>query len=113
MLRRDQRIERTTRQAATAVGACVIAIVGSAGLFLQALRRTQPAGAERVAFYTAIPDIDLRSVDRARLPDLLRQLNTRRCPCGCMRTVAGCRNHHRSCPDSIAAALDLVHRNIK
>ena len=55
-------------------------------------------------FYNTLPGVDLSAVPLQKLPALLKDLNARRCPCECMRTVASCRNHHDTCTFSTAIA---------
>jgi hypothetical protein len=50
----------------------------------------------------------LSGVPPEKLGALLKTLNTQRCPCDCNRTIASCRNNHRSCSMSIAAARAAV-----
>jgi hypothetical protein len=45
--------------------------------------------------------------DRANA--VLKKLNVQRCHCGCMRSVASCRNHHDSCTESMVAAQDEIN----
>ncbi len=71
---------------------------------LQSTVWNQPVVKQRESFYTTLPGVDLSTVPPAKLPALLKDLNTRRCPCECLRTVASCRNHHGTCTYSLAIA---------
>ncbi len=57
-------------------------------------------------FYTTLPGVNMERLSPKRTAVVLKTLNLRRCHCGCMRSVASCRNHHDSCTESIAAAQD-------
>ena len=68
----------------------------------------RPAVREDEHFYRVLPGVDLSSVAAAKMEPFLKRLNARRCTCACMRTVAGCRNHHSSCNFSLAVAKEAV-----
>ncbi|HYW45430.1 MAG TPA: hypothetical protein VE959_21385 [Bryobacteraceae bacterium] len=95
---------RLSRGAALRVALCAAFILGSCALVLQSTVWNQPKSAEVEPFYTDLPGVDLSGLPAARKEALLRELNSRRCPCECMRTMASCRNHHDSCSMSLAAA---------
>ena len=64
---------------------------------------------ERVAkepFYTTIPGVNLEQLPPEKAGAVIKKLNVWRCHCGCMRSVASCRNNHKSCTESIVAAQD-------
>jgi|SRR5271157_4323788 len=106
MLSRSQHRDRIARHAAFKLALCAAIILGFTCVMMQSTVWNRPA--EREPFYTTLPGVDLSGVPPAKLPALLKDLNTRRCPCECMRTVAGCRNHHRSCNYSVALAKQAV-----
>jgi len=120
MQRRSQRMRRITRQAAVKLAVCAAVIFGFTCIMLQSIVWNQPVGKAREPFYTTLPGVDLSAVPPAKLPALLKDLNTRRCPCDCLRTVASCRNHHGTCTyksgyrqasrRSRAKALRAAHR---
>jgi hypothetical protein len=113
MFRRRQRLAHTAKKAARPLAVCVVVILGATGLILLSMLRNQIPAANGSQFYSELPGVDLRQVAPARLRALLKRLNTQRCPCGCMRTVASCRNHHASCPESIAAARRAIAEQLK
>jgi hypothetical protein len=99
---------RIVREAALNFMLCAGIILGATGLVMFATVWSRPVARDRDLFYTNLPEVDLSGVPPTRLPALLRELNSRRCTCGCMRTIAGCRNHHGSCALSKAAAQAAV-----
>src|ERR1035437_2840131 len=84
------------------------AVPGFCFVLLQATAWKQLRSPEVDAFYTELPDVDLSGVPPAKLQALLKRLNVQRCTCDCGRSVASCRNHHRSCTNSLAAAREAV-----
>jgi len=82
-------------------------ILGFTLLMLQATVWNQPAPPEPT-FYTTLPGVDLSALSSRQRAAVLKLLNARRCPCECMRTVAGCRNHHAICNLSLAEARAAV-----
>ena len=110
MRSRSQSRDRITRQAAPKLAVCALIIFGFTCIMMQVTVWNHPAVPEREPFYTVLPGVDLSGVPPAKLPALLKDLNTRRCPCECLRTVAGCRNHHGSCSYSVAVAKQAVKR---
>ena len=66
--------------------------------------QSEPAAPE--PFYTTLPGVNLERLSPEKAEVVLKKLNLRRCHCGCMRSVASCRNHHHSCTESIVAAQD-------
>lgn len=108
MRSRSQYRDRITRQAALKLAACAVIIFGFTCIMMWSTVWNRPVVREREPFYTTLPGVDLSGVPPAKLPALLRDLNTRRCPCECLRTVASCRNHHDSCSYSVAIAKQAV-----
>jgi hypothetical protein len=107
MTRRNRSLERTGRAAAIRASLCVAAVLGISCLLLLATAwNPPPAPAE--PFYTTIPDVDLQAALPAKAEALVKEWNVRRCPCDCMRTIASCRNHHRSCTFSLRIAGDGI-----
>jgi hypothetical protein len=91
------------RGAAISLSLCAALILGFTALLLETTVWNQPSEPEP-AFYFAIPGVDLSPLSAEARAALLRRLNAQGCPCGCMRTVAGCRNRHTSCTLSLAEA---------
>lgn len=79
-------------------------IVGFCFLWLHFTIWGRPQAVEKERFYATLPGVDLRPLPPEKADAVLKKLNVRRCHCGCMRSVAGCRNHHDSCTESAAAA---------
>jgi hypothetical protein len=104
----SQRRNRIVRRAAIPLAACVILIFGFTCIMMQSTVWNSTAIPAAEPFYTTLPGVDLRGVPAAKLPALLKQLNTRRCPCECLRTVASCRNHHGTCSFSLAIAKEAT-----
>lgn len=105
---RSQRRNRLARRAAIPLAASVILILGFTCMMMQSTVWNRSAIPAAEPFYIMLPGVDLRGVPAAQRPALLKQLNTRRCPCECLRTVAGCRNRHGTCSFSLAMARDAV-----
>jgi hypothetical protein len=98
---------RTARGAAIIVSVYIAIIVGLTLLTLQATIWNQASPPEQ-AFYSTLPGVDLSNLSSEQRAAILKRLNTRRCPCECMRTVASCRNRHGSCNLSLAEARAQV-----
>jgi hypothetical protein len=108
MRSRRQYRDRIARQAAHKLAWCAVIILGFTCVMMQLTVWNRPAAQDREPFYTTLPGVDLNGVPPAKLPALLKELNTRRCTCECMRTLASCRNHHRSCSFSAPVAMEAV-----
>ena len=113
MARSTTGLKRLSRNAAIGLFFSTAAILGFSCLMLQSTvwresRRPQPE-----PFYSKLPDVDLSGVPPEKLDALLKKLNSQRCPCDCNRTIASCRNNHRSCSMSIAAARAAVAAAMK
>jgi len=108
MARSTTGLKRLSRNAAIGVLLSMAAILGFSCLALESTVWRESRAAEPEPFYTKLPDVDLSGVPPEKLGALLKRLNTQRCPCDCNRTVASCRNNHRSCSMSIAAARTAV-----
>jgi hypothetical protein len=108
MVRGRNGFERLSRSAAIGLFLSTTAILGFSCLVLESTVWRGSRAAEAEPFYTKLPDVDLSGVPLKKLGALLTKLNSQRCPCDCNRTVASCRNNHRSCSMSIAAARAAV-----
>ena len=105
MARSTDGLKRLSRRAAIGLFLSAAAILGFSCLALQStVWQESRASKPPEPFYTSLPDVDLSGVPPEKLGALLKKLNAQRCPCDCNRTVASCRNNHRSCSMSIAAA---------
>ena len=114
MARGTDGLKRLSRNAAIGLFLSTAAILGFSGLVLESTvwkesRIPQPPE----PFYSKLPDVDLSGVPPEKLGALLKKLNAQRCPCDCNRTIASCRNNHRSCSISIAAARAAVAAAMK
>jgi hypothetical protein len=98
-------LDRKSRAAAIRLSLCVATVLGVSCVLLQSMVWNQPP-APPEPLYATIPDVDLKGVPPDKAEALVKQWNVRHCPCGCMRTIAGCRNHHRSCTFSLRIAGD-------
>ena len=108
MARKTAGLDRLSRDAAIKVCLCAAFVLGFCFVLLQATAWKQLRSPEVEAFYTELPDVDLSGVPPAKLQALLKRLNVQRCTCDCGRSVASCRNHHRSCTNSLAAAREAA-----
>jgi hypothetical protein len=107
------KLNQTSRKAAIALFfyAGFIVAVCFVVLHFTAWRQSEPAARE--PFYTMLPNVNMEHLPPPKAEAVLKTLNVRRCHCGCMRSVASCRNHHGSCTESIVAAqgeVDAVAR---
>src|ERR1035441_4607641 len=108
MRKNRAKLNQVSRNAATALffyAGFILAVC-----FLVA-RFTAWGQAEPVAkepFYLTLPGVNVDSLPPPKADAVLKKLNVERCHCGCMRSVASCRNHHSSCTESIVAARDEV-----
>jgi thiol-disulfide isomerase/thioredoxin len=62
------------------------------------------------AYATEIPGVDLAKLTPAQKTDVLKQLNTDTCTCGCGNTLAACRINDPSCAVSLPLAKDVVRK---
>jgi hypothetical protein len=108
MPNRSRYRDRIARRAGFKLAGCVFIIFGFTCVMMQSTVWNRPAVPASEPFYTTLPGVDLSGVPPAKLPALLKDLNKRHCPCECMRTVAGCRNHHGTCSFSVAIAKQAV-----
>jgi hypothetical protein len=109
MARSTTGLKRLSRNAAIGLFLSTAAIVGFSCLALEStVWQESRAPKPPEPFYTRLPDVDLSGVPPEKLGALLKKLNAQRCPCDCNRTIASCRNNHRSCSMSIAAAREAV-----
>ncbi len=107
MTRRKMSMERTSRAAAIRLSVCVAVLLGLSCLLLQWTVWNEPAAAPE-PFYRTIPDVDTSALAPAKVEALLKEWNVKPCSCGCMRTVASCRNHHAACTLSLRIADEAV-----
>jgi hypothetical protein len=107
MARRRMSLQRTSRTAATRLLACVAIVLAPSCLLLLLTIGSEPAAVPE-PFYRTIPDVDTSGLAPAKLEDLLKEWNVRPCICGCMRTVASCRNNHAACTLSLSIADEGV-----
>ena len=108
MIERSTRLERISRHAGTELLVCAAVILGLSFFLLQATIWNEAKSPEKEPFFSALPDVDLSSLTPAQADRVLKRLNVQRCPCDCTRTVASCRNQHRSCSLSLALARKAV-----
>ena len=101
-------IQRLDRRAAASLLICAGFIVGGSFLVLSLTVWRGSVPVEKEVFYRTLPGVDMGGLAPERAETLLKQLNAQRCHCGCMRTMAGCRNHHGSCTESLAIGRDAV-----
>jgi hypothetical protein len=105
MARSTTGLKRVSRNAAIGLFLSTAAILGFSCLTLEStVWQESRAPKPPEPFYSKLPGVDLSGVPPEKLGALLKKLNVERCPCDCNRTIASCRNNHRSCPMSIAAA---------
>jgi hypothetical protein len=76
-------------------------------LLITVWNQSEPEAPE--PFYSTVPGVNMERLPPANVEVVLKKLNLRRCHCGCMRSLASCRNHHGSCAESIVAAQDEVN----
>jgi hypothetical protein len=107
MARRKMSLERTSRAAAIRLSVCVAFVLGLSCLLMQSTVWNQPAEPPE-PFYRTIPDVDTTLLASEKVEGLLKEWNVRPCNCGCMRTVASCRNNHTSCALSLSIADEGV-----
>ena len=109
MPKSSTRRNQFNRKAAAALFLYAGFIVGVCFLVLRftVWHQSEPVAPE--PFYTTLPGVNMERLPPAKAEVVLKTLNLRRCHCGCMRSVASCRNHHDSCTESIVAAQDEVN----
>jgi hypothetical protein len=107
-MRRKHELPRISRAAAIRLTLSLALILGATCLILQSTVWHDTAPAEADQYYTELPGVDLSCLLPAEKEALLKRLNTQRCPCDCLRTIASCRNHHTSCTMSLAIARQAV-----
>jgi len=106
MLKSGTRLKALNRKAAAALFLYAGVIVGVCFLVLRFTVWDQSVPVAPEPFYTALPGVNMERLSPEKAEVVLKTLNLRRCHCGCMRSVASCRNHHDSCTESIVAAQD-------
>ena len=107
MTRRKMSLERVTWAAAIRLSVCVAVVLGLSCLLQQSTVWNERAEAPE-PFYRTIPDVDTSSLAPEKVEGLLKEWNVRPCTCGCIRTVASCRNHHTACTLSLSIADESV-----
>src|ERR1035437_8437436 len=108
MARKTAGLDRLSRDAAIKLCLCAAFVLVFCFVLLQGTVWNQLRSPEVEPFYTELPDVDLSGVPPAKLQVLLKRLNVQRCTCECGRSVASCRNNHRSCTNSLAAAREAA-----
>ena len=108
MIESSTRLKRISRAAGAELLVCAAVIVGLTFLLLQTTIWNETKSPEKEPFFSALPDVDVTGLTPAQADRLLKRLNVQRCPCDCTRTVASCRNNHRSCSLSLALAREAV-----
>jgi hypothetical protein len=103
------RLNQLNRKAATALVPYVGFILVVCSLVLQFTAWRQSELTQKEPFYTTLPGVDITHLPKAKAEAVLEKLNLQRCHCGCMRSVAGCRNRHHSCIESTVAAQAEVN----
>jgi hypothetical protein len=103
------RLKELNRKAATALFLYAGFILGFCFLVAHFTAWSHAEPVAKEPFYTTLPGVDMERLSPAQAEAVLKKLNVRRCHCGCMRSVASCRNHHDSCTESIVAAQDEVN----
>ena len=91
-----------------AVLLCAAFILGLSCLLLYVTAWKAPEPAEKEPFYATLPGVEMDDLPPAKQRAVLARLNLQHCRCDCMRTVASCRNHHRSCSLSEADGREAV-----
>lgn len=104
----SRKLAKLTRGAAIRLALNVAIVLGVTCIVLYLTVWTGIPPDKPEPFYTEIPGVDLTGLSPERKAVLLKQLNRQRCTCDCTRTVASCRNNHRSCSLSLAAAREAV-----
>jgi len=108
MARKTAGLDRLSRDAAIKVCLCAGFVLVVCFALLLETDWKQSRSTEGEPFYTTLPDVDLSGIPPTKLHALLKRLNVQRCPCDCGRSVASCRNNHRSCTNSLTAAREAV-----
>jgi hypothetical protein len=108
MPKSSKKLNQLNRKAATALFLYAGFILGVCFLVAQFTAWRQPGPVAKEPFYTTLPGVNMEHLPPAKADAVLKKLNLQRCHCGCMRSVASCRNHHQSCTESIVAAQDEV-----
>jgi hypothetical protein len=106
MPKSSKTLDQFNRKAAAALSLYAGVIVGVCFLVLRFTVWDQSVPVAREPFYTELPGVNMERLSPEKAEVVLKTLNLRRCHCGCMRSVASCRNHHDSCTESIVAAQD-------
>jgi hypothetical protein len=108
MKQSSTRLKRISRDAGIELLVCAAVILGLSFLLVQATIWNGTKSTENEPFFSTLPDVDMSGLVPAQADRVLERLNVQRCPCDCKRTVASCRNQHRSCSLSLARARESV-----
>jgi len=109
MPKNSTKLNQLSRKAAIALFLYAGFILGFCFLVARFTVWGQLEPAAKEPFYTTLPGVNMDHLPPAKADAALKKLNAWRCHCGCMRSVASCRNHHDSCTESIVAAQDEVN----
>ena len=106
MPKNSTKLNQLSRKAAVALFLYAGFILGFCFLVAHFTAWRQTDSVAKEPFYTAIPGVNMEQLPPEKAGAVIKKLNVRRCHCGCMRSVASCRNNHKSCIESIVAAQD-------
>jgi hypothetical protein len=106
MRKNSTTLDRLSRKAAISLFLYAGFILGVCFLVVHFTAWRHLESATKEPFYTTLPGVNMEYLPPEKADAVLKRLNVRRCHCGCMRSVASCRNHHDSCTESIVAAQD-------
>ena len=108
MLRKRTRVARMSRDALWRLALCVALLLVVCGTLLKSTVWNELKHARPERFDATLPGVDLTGLTPESARILVRKLNLQRCRCDCGRTVASCRNNHRSCTMSLMDARAAV-----
>ena len=103
------RLNEVSRNAAIALFLYAGFILGVCFLVARYTVWSQSEPVAKAPFFTTLPGVNMEQLPPDKVEALLKKLNVQRCHCGCMRSVASCRNLHSSCTESIVTARDEVN----
>jgi hypothetical protein len=109
MPRNSTKLNELNRRAATALFCYAGFILGFCFLMARFTVWSQSEPVAKEPFYAVLPGVNMDHLPAAKADAVLKKLNIQRCHCGCMRSVASCRNHHSSCTESMVAAQDELN----
>jgi len=105
----SRRRNQLERKAAIALFLYAGFIVGFTFLVLRFTAWRQLESDAEAPFYATLPGVNMANLPPAAAGAVVKKLNLQRCHCGCLRSVAGCRNRHDTCTESIVAAQAEVN----